>query len=593
MNTTKFIPLTMKKLNNWVYWKKLERDGKTTKIPVNVLTGNNAMSNNPKTWVSYDTATSMKNDYVNGLGFMLPLDESITMIDLDHCIDGDRISDFAQNVLSRFKDTFVEVSQSGSGLHIYVKGKIKRSIKNKQIEIYSKTRFCATTGNALQCFDLAEHQAELDLLYQKYGKEEPKHEVITSVSEMTIQDIMQVIRSSKNADKFNYYFNNGEANSENTLGLCSILAFYCGNDKRKIKDIFRMSNLMRDKCDSRRGNQTWLDYVIDEAVKSNTQIYEPKKEYIEPPIKERAEKIEEDELRNRFTTISEIEDVDEDKIKYIHSGFSSLDKQIIGFAEDEVSVWSGLNGSGKSNFLLQQILEYAVQNQKTMLFSGEMQDYVLRNILIRMVAGKSLLRQSKKGIYYLPDGAKKKTILNWLNNYVWIYKNSCSMEVREVLDAIKYVVKKQNVKMVILDNLMTLNLRSLSSDKYEAQSIFAKELARIAKELHIHIHVVMHPRKASGFLRKDDISGSADLSNAVDNVFIIHRVNNDFKSRVVDTYGKKEVTPLFSFNNVIEVCKNRRNGVQDSLIPFYFEPESKRFVSAAKESRVYIYGIGG
>ena len=115
----KYIPETLKQINNWILWKKEEvvnekGESKTTKIPINAKTYGKAMSNNPSTWCSYDYAVKrFSKEKVDGIGFMLPEDESITMIDLDHCINNGKLNEFAENVMSRFKDTYAEISQSG------------------------------------------------------------------------------------------------------------------------------------------------------------------------------------------------------------------------------------------------------------------------------------------------------------------------------------------------------------------------------------------------------------------------------------------------------------------------------------------------
>lgn len=597
MVTKKYIPSTMKKMNNWIFWRKELRDGRTTKIPINAKTFGNAMSNNPDTWCTYEYVyKNFDKSKVNGAGFMLPLDKSITMIDLDHCIENGKINQFALNIMNCFKDTYIEISQSGTGIHIFVLGGVEKSVKTTEIEIYSEKRFCALTGNALQAMDLAEHQKELNILFEQYGKKIIETPIIKSTGDLDVREIMQIIRKSRNADKFNQYFN-GEvpANSENTLGLASILAFYCGNDEGKIKQIIEMSGMYREKCNRATNGRTWLDLVIETAIKSSTEVYEPRlNNYYqkqEDKTRELIMKIENQEYSAKFIRLSDVIDKDESNTFFVKSNFLPLDKSIIGFAEDEVSVWSGLNGSGKSNFLNQQILEYASQGLKTMLFSGEMPDYSIRNILMKMVAGKENLKQNKDGVsWYIPDDKKKAYILNWLDRYVYLYRNDSSMDAKEVINAIKYIVT-QGVKVIILDNLMTLNLASYNNkDKYEAQSMFAKDLAKLAKSLHIHIHIVMHPRKAGGFLRKEDISGSADLSNAVDNVLIIHRVNNDFKKRSTEILGAN-ANSLFAYDNVIEICKNRRNGAQDVYIGLYFEKETKKFVSSERENKQYLRWI--
>ena len=600
LETQKYIPESMKQQNNWVLWKLEDQTNdrgeiRKTKIPIQAVGKKNAMSTEPKTWTDWNTMLKNKGEF--GIGFVLPLDGSMTMIDLDHCINGDKITPFAKSIVERFYNTYMELSQSGTGIHIFVLGSVPTAVKKDEIEIYSSKRYCAMTGNSLRPIEVANYQEELNKLYMEYHKEEPKAERITSVTDMDVGDILNVIRNSRNAEKFNQYFNGlVEKNSENTLGLATMLAFYCGNDKAKIEQIMMMSGLVRDKFKSRRAGDTWLGIVIDKAISSTREVYDPnrntlqgKVHYDEPrDLKLMAQQIDEDTYAMRFKTLADITSEPADKIEYVKSGFYNLDEHISGFAPGEVSVWSGVNGSGKSNFLLQECLEFANQKVKTMLFSGEMKDSTIKDMACKMCVGKEGLVQHEN-YWLIKNSHSEELAIAWLSKYLLVYNNEASTEASEMIQAIRYAVSK-GCKVVILDNLMTLDLRNLDRDKYEAQSIFAKMLATLAKELNIHIHIVMHPRKVTGFLRKEDISGSADLTNAVDNVFIVHRVNQDFKNRLQE-FDKMAVNEFGKFDNIVETCKNRRHGYQ-GFIGLFFHPETKTFSKEKYQEKRYYYANG-
>ncbi len=134
---------------------------------------------------------------------------------------------------------------------------------------------------------------------------------------------------------------------------------------------------------------------------------------------------------------------------------------------------------------------------------------------------------------------------------------------------------------------MSMNLSSYGDNKYDVQSQFVQELSELAKKLDIHIHFVCHPRKVTSFLRKIDISGSADLTNIADNVFILHRVNNDFKIKTKEMFKWNDSNDIYKYSNVIEICKNRDFGVEDRFIGMYFEPESKRLLNSLDEFKYY------
>lgn len=290
-----------------------------------------------------------------------------------------------------------------------------------------------------------------------------------------------------------------------------------------------------------------------------------------------------EEQVKRFKTSKQIKRVDESRFEFVKSGIKNLDDIIRGFMMGEVSVVSGLNGSGKSNFLLYEMLIFALQGYKTMLFSGEMRDFIIKNTLMRMVAGRKNLKASSDEVYYYVENKQlEDKIDNWLDDKFCLYNNDCSMKVQDIVQAIKDIAKN-GVRIVVLDNLMTLDLRNYDKDKYEAQSAFIKELAKLAKELNIHIFIVMHPRKTMGFLRKEDISGTADLSNAVDNIFIVHRNGTDFKIRSQEIIGPEMGNPqtktgIYQYDNIIEICKNRQYGNRDAYIGLYYEKETRRMV---------------
>ena len=300
-----------------------------------------------------------------------------------------------------------------------------------------------------------------------------------------------------------------------------------------------------------------------------------------------------EEYAQRLVPFDKIKRKDKTNYTYIKSGYENIDQLIGGFILGQVSVWSGLNGSGKSAFLNQQILEYISQGHKVMLFSAELMDYSIKNILYRLIAGEKYLTKSENGTYYyLADNNIKKVIDDYIGNNLYVYDNKFDKKPKEIINTITYAKEKLGVDIIILDNLMTMNLKEYSQNKYEAQSEFAKEIANVAKQLQVHIHIVMHPTKTTGFLRKNDISGSADLSNAVDNVFIIHRNNSDFKKSYIEFRNNKirEDNEIFDYDTYIEICKNREEGVQDRLLCFYFLPISKQIVENKKE-KPYIEDI--
>ena len=293
----------------------------------------------------------------------------------------------------------------------------------------------------------------------------------------------------------------------------------------------------------------------------------------------------------RLIPFNRVKRKDKTDYVYVKSGYEKIDKLIGGFVLGQVSVWSGLNGSGKSTFLNQQVLEYIRQGYKVMLFSAELMDYSIKNSIYRLVAGQKYLTPSEdRTYYYLADNRIKQAIDDYIGDKLLIYRNQCDKKPKEIMETIRYAKEKMGVQMVILDNLMTMDLKEYrQNNKYDAQSEFIKALTNFAKEIQVHIHIVMHPTKTTGFLRKNDISGSADLSNAVDNIFIVHRNSNDFKRSYKEFNPRiKDDDELFDCDTYVEICKNREEGIQDRLLCFYFLKITKQIVEEENTEIPYI-----
>lgn len=288
-----------------------------------------------------------------------------------------------------------------------------------------------------------------------------------------------------------------------------------------------------------------------------------------------------------FFTSTTIKPKDRSQIVSIETGITKLDKKIIGLNKGEVSCVSGLRGSGKSSLMSQIALEAVQRKYKTALFSGELSENRVLEWLQLQAAGKLYTQPTKYENYFYVDDKTKYYINKWLDNKIYIYNNNYGNDAQKILNSVEQCIIKNKVDLVILDNLMSMNLESLSGDKYERQTKLVLGLVKYAQDNDVHILFVAHPRKSIGFLRLEDISGTADLTNAVENVFIVHRVNMDFKAKSKLTFGWRDDNDLYNYTNVIEVCKNRDLGIQDYFVGLQFEVESKRFLNEKYETKHY------
>ncbi len=272
--------------------------------------------------------------------------------------------------------------------------------------------------------------------------------------------------------------------------------------------------------------------------------------------------------------IADVEDYDRSKIITIRSRLGKLDELIGGFNKGELSVWSGSNSSGKSTLVSQLGLEAVHQGYKVALFSGEMPPKLVKYWLYLQAAGPDMVEPDPLSPRHckLKEGVKEK-LTQKLSGSFAVYNNDFGNDWEMVSNVIFDWVKQKGSDVVIIDNLMALNLPSGVRDKYEIQSRIVQTLSTAAKQLNAHVHFICHPRKTESFLRKNDISGTADLTNTADNVFMVHRVNSDFLTRVKEVYPKLTIPD--GVGNAVEIMKNRDLGVADEMVLLYFDKTCK------------------
>lgn len=287
------IPYELKQLKNWCVWKFQERNGKKTKIPFNAETGEFAKSNDKSTWSNYETAVNAEG--VDGIGFFFePPYLGIDIDDIDDDLHRYQHGDKLDNIVNEFNEAFksyTEVSPSGNGLHIIVKGKIPGSRRRKgNIEMYDSGRFFTMTGKRIGKYtDVTETSERVfKTIYDKYlpdntVKYPTQNNYQQNIHNLSEIDVINEIYKSKQSKLFDdlmrgtyepYYNSHSEAD----MALANILAFWCAKDYTQMDSIFRQSNLYRDKWDEKRKNSTYGEQTLFKAINEANNIYTPKEE---------------------------------------------------------------------------------------------------------------------------------------------------------------------------------------------------------------------------------------------------------------------------------------------------------------------------
>lgn len=281
-------------------------------------------------------------------------------------------------------------------------------------------------------------------------------------------------------------------------------------------------------------------------------------------------------IRRTIEKLNEIDLVDKNKLidvgtidhkKYserikVKSELSNLDKMIGGFCLGELSVWTGKSGQGKSTLLSQLMLNAVNQGFKVCAYSGELINEQFQHWLLLQACGNEHLIKEfdstrQQNVCRPADEAVAK-IKNWLKGKYYLYNNEFTGKDNNIIDVFKVAYKK-GCRVFLVDNLMTAKYNYNNKESYYIQqSGFVGELVRFAKTYNVHVHLIAHPKKTTGELTKEDISGSLDITNRADNAFSVNRDEDTGQT-------------------MVNILKNRSDGIQKKQIALTFDIYSKRF----------------
>lgn len=136
------IPAAMQRMDQWV--RHTDR-----KVPMSVGRGRStvASSTDRSTWTTYRMAE--RSSAGAGLGFVLSAEDRLVCIDLDHALVHGQVLPWAREIVDQLPATYIEVSPSGEGLHVWGRGHVGRGRRIRRgqaaVEVYDRGRYICVT----------------------------------------------------------------------------------------------------------------------------------------------------------------------------------------------------------------------------------------------------------------------------------------------------------------------------------------------------------------------------------------------------------------------------------------------------------------
>lgn len=232
-----------------------------------------------------------------GVGLVFTPDSGRFFLDIDHCLTPTGWSEQAVALCQQFTGCYIEVSKSGTGLHIIGAGTLPPGHRTRAVglELYTSGRYCALTGGT----GSMDHPAQeaLTALYEAHFK---PLESNTAPAEWTdgpvpewngpTDDKELVLRMTQARGSIaaalggklsieELWRGEGGDASAGDQSLCNHLAFWTGKDCERMERIFGASGRSRDKWTER---EDYRRTTILKAVAACQTVYGAPRESAPP-----------------------------------------------------------------------------------------------------------------------------------------------------------------------------------------------------------------------------------------------------------------------------------------------------------------------
>lgn len=237
----------------------------------------------------------------------------------------------------------------------------------------------------------------------------------------------------------------------------------------------------------------------------------------------------------------------------------------------ELSIWTGINGHGKSQLLGYNAIGLIEQGERVCIFSGEMKP---RRTLERMV--RQIVATGS------PTPKAVKQAFDFLDNRLWLFNVTGNAKAGRMLEVFAYARKRYGVTHFVIDSLMKCGF---AEDDYNGQKVFVDKLCDFKEEHNVHIHLVAHPRKGESehsMAGKMDVRGSGSITDLADNVFSVWR-NKKKEDELTKDLTDDERNKVESKPDAVLVCSKQRNGDWEGKIALWFNPVSLQYYETSRK----------
>ena len=278
---------------------------------------------------------------------------------------------------------------------------------------------------------------------------------------------------------------------------------------------------------------------------------------------------------------ADIESIDIDQIDGIKTGIKELDKKLMKLFEGTLNIITGVNGSGKSSFLSSIICETLDQGKNVFMYSGELPNYLAKSWIDYIFAGQRNVKQYQSGdtTYWKVPSDVRNEIGNYYRDKLFIYKDGYTHKASEIIKTAIDAIRKSSAKLIVIDNLTSINLECNENNKYNKQEEFVTQLIDMAKKFNVTVCLVIHPHKIETMRRltKMDIQGVSALCDLAHRIISLYRVTEYDKKGEMKRNGSGYLREPIKADVIVDCLKDRLLGHEGASVPLYYDKPSRRF----------------
>lgn len=239
-----------------------------------------------------------------------------------------------------------------------------------------------------------------------------------------------------------------------------------------------------------------------------------------------------------------------------------LDKNLdwFEFRPGELSVWTGINGHGKSLMVSQVMLGLMAQGERVVVFSGEMTPERQIKRVVKQATGLDK-----------PTLAFIDAVGSFVHDKLWLFNVVGSTGLDRLLKVFLYANRRYGNRHFVIDSLMMTDVPEDGPGAMTLQKDAMRKLCDFARKNACHVHLVAHPRKGRDETHspgKMDVAGSSKITDGADNIFTVWAALRDESKEITDEPDAK-----------LELKKQRNGDIQHFALHLWFNKAAQQFTT--------------